>query len=692
MSPAGIWRPTPTVYAPRGAGPGEPHMNTYGAVSVSMVNADGVSPPSSPELSPGDGQSFDEDDISPIDETPDISQLDIAQRHYRLYMEAQERQDVEQREKRYRAMLQERQRERALDSDEHQKASRTPKPQRPDQATPPRQRSNIPLLRRERRRNQDTTKTRRPSETGDSNSESPGRAGLDLGHPSELSHHTPPKHQQQRPRVFSDRIRDTTVRPGAAASRSPAPRSPAPRSPASTGTSPLSSIENRPGWRGASGRTAIVEPVRDNPVVAPLSIPRKSSKRTAAATKAKAWPATATTTTTTTTPTPNRSSHSPLDRTSTPLSPASPSDSETSMATTAPTQTIRTMIPEMLRHRNRKQLPSSTPTSSTTSTPHASGNGLDQPPVHPTMVVDPASPQSRAGSNDKALRRKPPPPNSSAISSQHRHAPQESVSSSVYSVHPSPPAADRERHHEPDHEPDTWAQPASRFSYTTYATSTNTGSPRDSIDSDLPPMPVQVVESVMDRKRPVPSGDGHLASGANDAPVVITMGSPFTTGRPSGKKATTTTTSSSSSPSPPPTVTVTVTPTATPPATDGDRRQSRLSLSKALPPAPPELLSVNDRVAHLNARLQALGNRRININVAIKQMTEMMPTDNLLASDEVLRKRELEKRKVEAFKDELADVQREEYEIGLKLHRAYKRMDRSAEYEPTTLWVRRITG
>ncbi|CRK46575.1 hypothetical protein BN1723_007133 [Verticillium longisporum] len=100
----------------------------------------------------------------------------------------------------------------------------------------------------------------------------------------------------------------------------------------------------------------------------------------------------------------------------------------------------------------------------------------------------------------------------------------------------------------------------------------------------------------------------------------------------------------------------------------------------------------NDRVGHLNARLSSLGNRRININMAIKQMTELMPTDNLLASEAVLRKREAEKRKVEALKVELADVQREEYELGLKLHRAYKRLDKDAKYEPTTLWVRRVTG
>ncbi|KAL1901696.1 hypothetical protein Cpir12675_000387 [Ceratocystis pirilliformis] len=110
---------------------------------------------------------------------------------------------------------------------------------------------------------------------------------------------------------------------------------------------------------------------------------------------------------------------------------------------------------------------------------------------------------------------------------------------------------------------------------------------------------------------------------------------------------------------------------------------------KALPPAPPEA-SASDRVAHLSALLEALANRRININRSIAKMTEMMPRDNLLARPEVLKKREMEKLKVQALEDELAEVRREEYELGIKLHRARKRQDRDANFEGnSTLWVRR---
>lgn len=77
---------------------------------------------------------------------------------------------------------------------------------------------------------------------------------------------------------------------------------------------------------------------------------------------------------------------------------------------------------------------------------------------------------------------------------------------------------------------------------------------------------------------------------------------------------------------------------------------------------------------------------------SIRQMTELMPTDSVIINEEVRRKREEEKRKVEGLREEEADVRRQEHELGLRLHRAWKRKDKDAVYEPTGLWVRRITG
>jgi len=51
------------------------------------------------------------------------------------------------------------------------------------------------------------------------------------------------------------------------------------------------------------------------------------------------------------------------------------------------------------------------------------------------------------------------------------------------------------------------------------------------------------------------------------------------------------------------------------------------------------------------------------------------------------KRREEEKLKVEELRSELADIRKEEYEIGLKLHRAYKRSEDPFNESP--LWVKR---
>ncbi|POS76929.1 hypothetical protein DHEL01_v204673 [Diaporthe helianthi] len=277
-----------------------------------------------------------------------------------------------------------------------------------------------------------------------------------------------------------------------------------------------------------------------------------------------------------------------------------------------------------------------------------------------------------------------------------------------------------------------YEQPPSRFSITTYATSAYTSTPRESLEqldrnyyneADAPPLPTPPKDyamasyldseparnkqakgpSVMDRSRPKTrngNGNGNWDD-ENAAPVKISLSQAWM----STSGANSAGINAQNSP-----------PRSKKEGPRGPREQkpmegrailglrndsvntsrpaSILSVDKALPAAPPELSAetTKDRVAMLNAQLQSLGNRRININKSIKQMTELMPQDNLMAAPEVMRKRELEKRKVDDLQQELADVQREEHELGMKLHRAYKRLDRQVDYEPTTLWVRRATG
>ncbi|ORY62341.1 uncharacterized protein BCR38DRAFT_410768 [Pseudomassariella vexata] len=378
------------------------------------------------------------------------------------------------------------------------------------------------------------------------------------------------------------------------------------------------------------------------------------------------------------------------------LSPVDSLGSETS-SSSPPIQSKERLGSRALSGATRSAVPSSTPWAPAPADPKPSTSNVQaypSPPLSddtsvpakvlpkPVTQVHPAPeaqspPSSLFPPNEKAIRRKP---------AAQGHQPP-SATSSVYSqldIHPAqaPPGG---------FPVDEWTQPPSRFSVTTYATSAHSANPRHSADlnEDTPPLPTPPTQfsqslpksatppgnSILDRKRPVVSGYEHLPRHrVPSEPIKLNMDSPYymSSGLTSSSRST--------NPRPVP---------------NGNHSSLSVvsvgSLDKNLPLAPPEE-SARDRVAQLNAKLQSLANRRININQAIKQMTELMPTDRILASDEVIRKREKEKRKVEVLRDELANVQREEYDLGLKLHRAYKRLDRDADFEPTTLWVRRVTG
>ncbi|KAI1407856.1 hypothetical protein F5Y13DRAFT_173914 [Hypoxylon sp. FL1857] len=637
-------QPAPPVQAPnqyRSSGYGRPVSSIYSQPSpaaatfaaqqlrleVPHSDPNEISPPSSPDaLSPRDEPN--PGDVSPIDEIPDMSQL-------------------------------------AVDP-------RGPKNEA---------RSNIPMMRRERRKNSDAamnalreTKSRerlkqaRPyghdvrwdPSTGEPTTDSKGRPSQ--VHPQEYAQGlgtragsvSPPQAKQVQGQIsFGDRLRRVR-QPSADPQPEPAPR---------------------PEWRGASGRTTLVAPVNDKKDVAPLKLPRKSSKRAPSGTNVLS-PVGSVDSESAASPAPqglgihnmgyNRRISSQFP--SQPESPASPS-----IAITNPSANSQTYPSPPLSDDNMAPARDSP-------TPRGREN---QPPQQQQQSL-------RIPSNDKAIRRKP--------AGAPGHYPHQSTSSSIYSQpepHPHPALASAPP--PLDTSLDGWTQPPSRFSVTTYATSQQSSTPRESMDisENAPPVPTppqQFIEqqqqqqstsapgpSILDRKRPIVSGyEGARTRDSSPVePVKISLDSSYyMTSAVSRARQT----SSGDN-------------------TAKDRNASRLSIAslpdkdKSLPPAPPETLSqTQDRVAQLNAKLQALGNRRINLNTAIKQMTELMPTDNILASAAVIQKREEEKRKVEALRQELAEVERESYELGLKLHRAYKRMDRDAEYEPTTLWVRRVTG
>lgn len=423
----------------------------------------------------------------------------------------------------------------------------------------------------------------------------------------------------------------------------------------------------RPVWQGGSGRMTIADPLHDANNVAPLVIPPRNrpppegrgspsavrggtrvlspiqsmnssgkSTPTGAPSASRGWPGA----------TASPSTHAPSSHYPSPP----PEGSHAPPARSAPfsRQQLQSQPPQ--QSQPRLQSPPPQQAQQRQSSLPLQGHASD---VRNTLNVPSA---------EKAIRRKP------AAGPGHRSQP--SWSSSVYSdaSQPQTPAAPVQQ------QPAPAAQSQTHAPYS-YGTQSQT---EHAADIKQPP---PSASSVLDRKRPIVAG--YEGQGPRSPPidnvVRIDMSSPFQRDAPSSAGARV--------------------PSNKPLAKHGGlfgggANASVTSLSseyKCLPPAPPED-EAKDRVAQLNAKLSSLGNRRININTAIKQMTELMPTDNVLASDAVVRKRELEKRKVENLKVELAEVDRESYELGLKLHRAYKRLDRDAEYEPTTLWVRRVTN
>ncbi|EAW09629.1 uncharacterized protein ACLA_038400 [Aspergillus clavatus NRRL 1] len=96
------------------------------------------------------------------------------------------------------------------------------------------------------------------------------------------------------------------------------------------------------------------------------------------------------------------------------------------------------------------------------------------------------------------------------------------------------------------------------------------------------------------------------------------------------------------------------------------------------------------RIEQLEARRDNLTRRRENIDTIIHELTQVIQPSSL-AYD--MAAREEVKKTVASLNNELAEIKREEHEIGLKLFRAWKKRDERALYGgDTSLWVKRVTS
>ncbi|CZS88341.1 uncharacterized protein RAG0_00075 [Rhynchosporium agropyri] len=384
----------------------------------------------------------------------------------------------------------------------------------------------------------------------------------------------------------------------------------------------------KPGWKGATGRVTLVSPVHDQLDMPPISLPRKSSKQTAS---------------------PDSESFSSGGE----VSPATIVRTRSGETSPASASHASPSIQAVLDTGSMNQAANSNfPRNDNTRSPitvREDPVAVSQSAAAGTLVrnanngASPSGPQESGGwERDEGTM---------ANIERNFHEQLNSVSS---------PIAE-------ESEPE-YVQPTSRFSVTTYEPSTANNTPRPSTEtSDSHPMPFNSHPTqspadssfLLNRQRPrVPDSPrtnsivSRKAVPALSNPVFISM-------------------------------------TSVPAHIPADKRSS--NIAKNLPLSPAEASS-RDLVTSLEAQLENLAHRRINITRSIRQMTELMPKDSVMETQEVRKKREMEKERVKGLREEEQEIRREEHRLGLKLHRAWKRADKDSVFEPTGLWVRRVTG
>ena len=189
-------------------------------------------------------------------------------------------------------------------------------------------------------------------------------------------------------------------------------------------------------------------------------------------------------------------------------------------------------------------------------------------------------------------------------------------------------------------------QPRTLFSSTTYAVSTYDSPPTTpEVGSNSPAFSTMSTtpNSILNRKRPVPPAGSINSKITNRKPTPSELGKPKQT--PEGRR-------------------------------------------KSLPKSPPEV-EATSRISYLQAKLDDLHQRRRNLQTVIHELTNVVQPSSI--AYDIASRQEI-KKTVEGLSGELAEVIKDEHDTGLKLHRALKRDDEFAAYEPTSIWVRRVTS
>ena len=383
-------------------------------------------------------------------------------------------------------------------------------------------------------------------------------------------------------------------------------------------------------WKGASGRTTLVEPVRNNPAarLQPLRIPERNISREYTATRS-----------------------APVNEAVFQHSPEHTPDPQ-SAPVRAP---VIAQIPTIRHIPSQESIKPVAPLKIGSKTPRA---------ISPTMISNEAHLQSPFRSPDANIEHAQPLAATPSLSMESPTL--GNAFNDVETLTSAEPVQRATLLTNAEAKPSRLAHtPKSRFSWTTYATTVNASpqSIHNLITDDSPRDKLHTHTPVIIKKRAVSGYPASVQYSNLDAAVSNTS-----------------------------LISVQRKPLAPAPTMDRFRSVSAVSaasLSKTLPQCPPEM-EAGDKIATLEARMDDLSRRKRNLNKIIGELGESQKR-NLIVYD-TRKRREIEKM-VTNMKLELAEVGQEEHESGIQLHRAQKKKDREDNYEqPTGLWIKRVTS
>ncbi|KAJ5584505.1 uncharacterized protein N7459_004305 [Penicillium hispanicum] len=122
--------------------------------------------------------------------------------------------------------------------------------------------------------------------------------------------------------------------------------------------------------------------------------------------------------------------------------------------------------------------------------------------------------------------------------------------------------------------------------------------------------------------------------------------------------------------------------------TPSEASQEPAMAAQPPPEQPPQ--DAASRIRAQEARRDELARRRVNLETVIQELTRVIqPTSiayDLAAKAEV-------KKTVQSIENEVAEIKREEHELGLKITRAWRRLDEKENNgDGSNLWVKRVTS